>query len=33
VYVTNAVKHFKWIQRGKRRMHQKPLIRQELGKS
>lgn len=28
VYVTNAVKHFKWIQRGKRRMHQKPLIRQ-----
>jgi uracil-DNA glycosylase family protein len=28
VYVTNAVKHFKFIQRGKRRMHQKPLIRQ-----
>ena len=28
VYVTNAVKHFKWVQRGKRRMHQKPLIRQ-----
>ncbi len=28
IYVTNAVKHFKWIQRGKRRMHQKPLIRQ-----
>ena len=28
VYVTNAVKHFKWIQRGKQRMHQKPLIRQ-----
>ena len=28
VYVTNAVKHFKWIRRGKRRMHQKPLIRQ-----
>jgi DNA polymerase len=28
VYLTNAVKHFKWIQRGKRRMHQKPLIRQ-----
>jgi len=24
VYVTNAVKHFKYIQRGKRRMHQKP---------
>ena len=28
VYLTNAVKHFKFIQRGKRRMHQKPLIRQ-----
>lgn len=28
VYVTNAVKHFKFIQRGKRRLHQKPLIRQ-----
>mgnify|MGYP003575764818 CR=1 FL=1 len=27
VYVTNAVKHFKFIQRGKRRLHQKPLIR------
>ena len=26
VYVTNAVKHFKLIQRGKRRLHQKPLI-------
>jgi DNA polymerase len=24
VYVTNAVKHFKWIARGKRRLHQKP---------
>jgi len=24
VYVTNAVKHFKWIPRGKRRIHQKP---------
>jgi uracil-DNA glycosylase len=24
VYVTNAVKHFKWIARGKRRIHQKP---------
>jgi uracil-DNA glycosylase family protein len=24
VYVTNAVKHFKWVPRGKRRMHQKP---------
>ena len=28
VYLTNAVKHFKFIQRGKRRLHQKPLIRQ-----
>ena len=24
VYVTNAVKHFKWRARGKRRIHQKP---------
>ena len=24
-YVTNAVKHFKFVQRGKRRLHQKPL--------
>ena len=24
VYVTNTVKHFKWQQRGKRRIHQKP---------
>src|SRR5205085_1809839 len=24
VYVTNAVKHFKWIARGKKRIHQKP---------
>jgi DNA polymerase len=24
VYVTNAVNHFKYVQRGKRRMHQKP---------
>lgn len=24
VYVTNAVKHFKWEARGKRRLHQKP---------
>jgi DNA polymerase len=24
VYVTNAVKHFRWVQRGKRRLHQKP---------
>jgi uracil-DNA glycosylase family protein len=23
-YVTNAVKHFKWLARGKRRIHQKP---------
>jgi len=28
VYVTNAVKPFKWIWRGKRRLHQKPAIRQ-----
>jgi DNA polymerase len=27
VYVTNAVKHFRWIWRGKRRLHQKPAIR------
>jgi DNA polymerase len=24
VYVTNAVKHFKWVSRGKRRIHQAP---------
>ena len=24
VYVTNAVKHFKYVQRGNRRLHQKP---------
>jgi uracil-DNA glycosylase len=24
VYITNVVKHFKWIPRGKRRIHQKP---------
>lgn len=24
VYVTNAVKHFKWVQRGRRRLHEKP---------
>ena len=24
VYVTNAVKHFKWVPRGKRRLHSKP---------
>jgi uracil-DNA glycosylase len=28
VYVTNAVKHFKWLWRGKRRLHQKPSVRQ-----
>ena len=28
VYLTNAVKHFKWIPRGKRRIHQKPNVRQ-----
>lgn len=26
VYVTNAVKHFKYEQRGKRRIHQRPLV-------
>jgi len=26
VYVTNAVKHFKWVERGKRRIHQKPNV-------
>lgn len=24
IYLTNAVKHFKWLPRGKRRLHQKP---------
>ena len=28
VYITNAVKHFKFIERGKRRLHQKPTVRQ-----
>src|SRR5438093_8234518 len=28
VYVTNAVKHFKWEPRGKRRIHQKPNSRE-----
>jgi uracil-DNA glycosylase len=28
VYMTNAVKHFRWIWRGKRRLHQKPSVRQ-----
>ena len=26
VYVTNAVKHFKWVARGRRRIHQTPLV-------
>lgn len=26
VYVTNAVKHFKWVARGKRRIHQTPAV-------
>jgi uracil-DNA glycosylase len=29
VYVTNVVKHFKWIPRGKRRLHQKPDAREQ----
>src|SRR5438045_9514344 len=28
VYVTNAVKHFKWEPRGKRRIHKKPNSRE-----
>jgi DNA polymerase len=28
VYITNAVKHFKWEARGKRRIHQKPNSRE-----
>jgi uracil-DNA glycosylase len=28
VYVTNAVKHFKWEARGKRRLHKKPSARE-----
>lgn len=28
VYLTNAVKHFKWEQRGKRRLHAKPSARE-----
>ncbi len=28
VYVTNAVKHFKWVPRGKRRLHAKPSARE-----
>jgi DNA polymerase len=27
-YVTNTVKHFKWVPRGKRRMHAKPSSRE-----
>jgi Uracil-DNA glycosylase len=28
LYVTNAVKHFKWTPRGKRRIHEKPTARE-----
>lgn len=28
VYITNAVKHFKWVARGKLRIHQKPNARE-----
>ena len=28
VYVTNVVKHFKWVARGKRRIHSKPNARE-----
>jgi uracil-DNA glycosylase family protein len=28
VYITNAVKHFKWESRGKRRLHKKPGLRE-----
>jgi DNA polymerase len=28
VYITNAVKHFRWAPRGKRRLHKKPSARQ-----
>jgi uracil-DNA glycosylase family protein len=30
VYLTNAVKHFKWIPRGKRRLHAKPRLSEVL---
>jgi uracil-DNA glycosylase len=30
VYVTNAVKHFKWVARGKRRLHAKPTWTEQL---
>ena len=26
LYITNAVKHFKWQPRGKRRLHKKPAV-------
>lgn len=26
VYITNAVKHFKWVRQGKRRIHEKPRL-------
>lgn len=29
VYITNAVKHFKWEARGKRRLHKKPSAREQ----
>jgi uracil-DNA glycosylase len=29
VYITNAVKHFKWEERGKRRLHKKPSAREQ----
>jgi DNA polymerase len=28
VYLTNAVKHFRWVRRGKRRLHEKPSAQQ-----
>ncbi len=28
VYLTNAVKHFRWVRRGKRRLHEKPNAQQ-----
>jgi len=28
VYLTNVVKHFRWVRRGKRRLHEKPNSRQ-----
>jgi uracil-DNA glycosylase family protein len=30
IYLTNAVKHFKWTPRGKRRIHEKPSIEEML---